>query len=253
MANLSQSDILPVGKFLTAEWRYLAMLNFLVDSAILEPLVPSGTELDQWRGRTYMSLVGFRFLKTKLLGVPVPGYRNFDEVNLRFYVKRVMEGGEGGEVRRGVVFIREIVPHQAIATVARFAYNEPYVAYPMESKTPQNGAEPGVVQYRWWADGKEEHIGVEALGHPQELTEGSEQQFITEHYWGYTRQRDGGTVEYQVEHPPWRVWETVSSHSQIDVPSRYGASFAEALTAPPLSAFLAEGSPVTVRRPRRIR
>src|SRR3954468_20670393 len=116
--------------FLAAEWRYLAMLNYQVDPAILHPHLPRGTELDIWNGRHYISLVGFRFLNTRVLGVPIPFHRNFEEVNLRFYVRR--KGPEGW--RRGVVFIAEIVPRFAIAAVARLFYNENYVALPTRHK-----------------------------------------------------------------------------------------------------------------------
>ena len=134
--------------FLTGEWRYLAMLNYRVDPALLDPLVPRGTSLDLWQGAAYVSLVGFLFRDTRVLGVPVPRHRQFEEVNLRFYVRREI----AGEMRRGVTFIREIVPRPAIAAVARLAYNEPYVAMPMRhsiavQQEPDDA--PAVVQYEW--------------------------------------------------------------------------------------------------------
>src|SRR6185503_10439864 len=104
----------------TAHWRFLMMLNYEVDPSVLHPLVPRGTELDTWHGRTYASVVGFLFLDTRVLGLAIPFHRDFEEVNLRFYVRR----REAEAWRRGVVFIKEIVPRWAIATVARVAYNE---------------------------------------------------------------------------------------------------------------------------------
>jgi uncharacterized protein len=93
------------------------MLNYRVDPAILEQFVPRGTEIDSFPGSTYVSVVGFQFLRTKIFGVvPIPFHVNFDEVNLRFYVRR----REGHEVRRAVVFVKEIVPRRAIAYLARF-------------------------------------------------------------------------------------------------------------------------------------
>src|ERR1700694_5344735 len=91
--------------FLRAEWRNLAMLNYEVEPALLARFVPNGTELDRWNGKVFVSLVGFCFLKTEICRISIPFHRNFDEVNLRFYVRR----REGNEIRRGVVFIREIV------------------------------------------------------------------------------------------------------------------------------------------------
>lgn len=229
--------------FLTAEWRWLAMLNYRIDASVLRPLTPSGTELDSWHGETMVSVVGFRFLNTRLLGLPIPFHRNFDEVNLRFYVHREV----AGTPRRGVVFVREVVPRMAIATVARWTYNEPYLACPMRSEQG-----PGGARYAW-RHGKRWHsLAVEVTGEPQPLVAGSEAEFITEHYWGYTRQRDGGTVEYEVRHPPWRVWSAQSARLECDVRGFYGQPFEEALTAEPCSGFLAEGSAIEVLSARRI-
>src|SRR6266513_2477095 len=127
-------------RFLTAEWRSLAMLNYEVDRSVLARRVPPGTELDSWGGVVYVSVVGFLFLKTRVLGVPIPGHRNFEEVNLRFYVRRKADG----EWRRGVVFVKEIVPRRAIAAVARGLYGENYVAMPMS-----HAIDGRRVEYRW--------------------------------------------------------------------------------------------------------
>jgi uncharacterized protein len=113
--------------FLRAEWRHVAILNYGVDRAALAGLVPRGTELDEWKGRTYLSVVGFLFRNTRVLGLPIPFHRNFEEVNLRFYVRRRTADGW----RRAVVFVKEIVPRAAVAVVARALYNENYVALPM--------------------------------------------------------------------------------------------------------------------------
>ena len=101
--------------FLTAQWRHLVLINYEIAPEIVRPYVPRGTEIDSFDGRTYASLVGFLFLDTRLRGVPIPFHRNFEEVNLRLYVRR--KGAEGW--RRGVVFVREIVPRLALAWVAR--------------------------------------------------------------------------------------------------------------------------------------
>ncbi|HMP03946.1 MAG TPA: DUF2071 domain-containing protein, partial [Gemmatales bacterium] len=166
--------------FMTATWRQLLMLNFEIDPDLLAPRVPRGTELDTYSGRHYVSLVGFRFLNTRVLGVPIPGHRHFDEANLRFYVRR--RGPEGW--RRGVVFIKEIVPRWAIATVARWIYHEPYVALPMWHRWAE-GREVTEVAYGWGAPPAEVAIRAEIAGAPEPLRPGSEEEFITEHYWGY--------------------------------------------------------------------
>ena len=238
--------------FLTASWRYLAMLNYEVPPALLRPLVPSGTELDTWQGLTLASMVGFRFLGTRVLGIPVPGHRDFDEINLRFYVRR---RGEDGDWRRAVVFVREFVPKRAIALVARWFYNEPYTAVPMRHELQMANAvegQAGSVAYAWRLAARWHRLEVRTRGRPAVPDPASEATFITEHYWGYTVHRDGKSKEYRVEHPPWRVWEADGAEFDCDVTAVYGAGFAEWLTGRPRSAFVAEGSPVTVHRGRHL-
>ncbi len=236
--------------FLSAEWRYLLMLNFEVPPELLLPLVPAGTELDLWEGRALVSVVGFRFLRTKVLGVAVPWHRDFDEVNLRFYVKRLMPDGE---VRRGVTFVREIVPRRAIARAARLVYNEPYSRLPVRSIAPSRETDaPGTIEYAWRTSSGWANISATAVSAPLLAKAQSEAAFITEHYWGYTRQRDRGTVEYEVSHPPWKVWEVQSATLSENAAHFYGTPFEQLLARAPHSAFLAAGSPVSVFKPRRL-
>jgi len=230
--------------FLTAEWRYLAMLNYEVDAGLLLPLVPAGTELDRWGGRVFVSLVGFRFLNTRVFGLAIPFHSTFDEVNLRFYVRR----REGDEVRRGVVFIREIVPHRAIAFVARSVYNENYVALPMAHEITVLDRSRLAVAYRWKTEGSWSRMRVQAEGEPELPRQGSHGQFITEHYWGYVAQAGGGCMEYRVTHPSWRAWRVGEPEFSGEVEALYGKEFAMVLRGRPTSAFLAEGSAVTVMR-----
>ena len=192
MAGLGQDGSRSV--FLTAEWRHLAMLSFEVDPAVVRPLVPAGTELDDWRGRTFVSLVGFLFLNTRILGIGIPLHRDFEEVNLRFYVRRRTTEGW----RRAVVFVKELVPRTAIAMAARVFYGENYVALPMNHHVAVTGEGAGAVRqvsYRWWFEGRPNEIRVTARGEAAEIADGSESEFITEHYWGYAHQRRGSTLE----------------------------------------------------------
>jgi uncharacterized protein YqjF (DUF2071 family) len=231
--------------FLTAEWRHLLMLNYVVDPDLLCSHVPRGVELDSWNGKTYVSMVGFLFLRTKVMGLPVPFHRNFEEVNLRFYVRR--RGPEGW--RRGVVFIKEIVPRRLIASVARVCYNEPYVALPMSHRIDLENdrlRNDGSVEYSWRHRGNWNSLRAVTIGAPASPPENSEEEFITEHYWGYTAQRDGSCKEYKVEHDKWRLWRTQAASLQCDIATLYGTKFAETLAGAPQSAFVAEGSSVTV-------
>jgi uncharacterized protein YqjF (DUF2071 family) len=235
--------------FLTAEWRNLVMLNYAVDPALLRPFVPKGTELDSWEGRTYVSLVGFLFANTRVLGVPIPFHTTFEEVNLRFYVRRTV----GTEDRRAVTFIRELVPRSAIAFVARRAYNEPYLALPMRhAYGPTLNDVPSTIEYGWKVGGEWSDVRIRPRGPSRLVTAGSQEEFITEHYWGYTRQRDDSTVEYRVAHPSWRVCCADVTEVTGDLAALYGAELARMLHEPPVSAFLAVGSPVTVFAPRSI-
>ena len=229
----------PASVFLTAQWRDLAVLNFAIEPAVVAGLVPAGTELDDWNGTTLVSVVGFRFLDTRVRGLAIPGHRDFDEVNLRFYVRRRAPDGW----RRGVVFVREIVPRRAVAWVARRLYNEPYVARPMRHQIAA-----GRLRDEWRQRGHWQGLALAVAGSPVLPSEGSEEQFVTEHHWGYTRQRDGSTLEYQVEHPRWPVWRAAAASFDGDVSALYGAAFTRFLRAAPRSAFMAEGSEVTVRR-----
>jgi uncharacterized protein YqjF (DUF2071 family) len=234
--------------FLTAQWRHLVLLSYEMDPALLAPLVPAGTSLDAFEGRTLASVVGFRFVRTRVRRLPIPGHRDFDEVNLRFYVRREVAGG----VRRGVVFVRELVPRRAIAWLARRIYHEPYRAVPMRSLAPAPGAPPRRLVYAWRSGRRWQQVAATAAGEPAVPADDSEAAFITHHLWGYTRQPDGGTVEYEVEHPRWRVWTAQDPTLDADVAALYGPAFLRALAGPPHSALIAEGSAVTVYRPRRL-
>ncbi len=218
------------------------MFNYEVDASLLSHLVPRGTELDCWNGQTYVSIVAFRFLCTRVLGVPIPFHRNFDEVNLRFYVRR----DTSSERRRGVVFVREIAPRRAIAAVARLLYNELYLTLPTRSVIQPDPIL--AVSYAWRRAGRWHTLAAQAAPPRARPAEGSLEQFIAEHYWGYTRQRDGTTLEYQVTHPPWMVAPADSHLVDADLTLVYGRDFAAALRQP-TSVFLADGSPVTVFAP----
>ena len=228
--------------FLTAEWRWLAMLNYEIDPSVLQPFVPAGTQLDQWQGKTFASVVGFLFLKTRIRGIAIPFHSNFEEVNLRFYVRRSTSDGP----RRGVVFVKELVPRRAIAWTARVFYNENYIALPMGHRLHSAPDSISNVSYFWTFHGRKNHLEISTQGEPAEAQPASCEEFITEHYWGYARQRDQGTVEYQVEHPRWRVWAARDAMLDCDVDQLYGKTFVPFLQGPPASAFLAEGSAVTV-------
>jgi uncharacterized protein YqjF (DUF2071 family) len=236
--------------FLGAEWQYLAMLNYEIEPRLLLPFVPAGTELDSWNGKVFVSLVGFRFLKTKLFGfLAIPMHANFEEVNLRFYVRRK----DGNEVRRGVVFVRELVPRRAIAFVARTFYHEKYIALPMTHDIRALSGNRLRVEYRWCSRKRWNSISLEASGDAALPSPDSAEQFITEHYWGYAAQPGGDCMEYRVSHPTWKVWQARQAAFDGDAEDLYGKEIASVLRGKPHSAFLADGSTISVMQGRKLR
>lgn len=245
MRQTENVESAPMAPFLTAQWRYLALLNYAVDPALLAGRIPPGTELDFFGDRTYVSVVGFRFLRTRVMGVALPLHQNFDEINLRFYVRRKAADGW----RRGVAFVRELVPKPAIATVARLAFCEPYLSVRMSHGISDEGeasARRVSVAYRWDHLEAECTIALRAYGDPAIPATGSIEEFIAEHYWGYGRDRKGRGLEYGVRHEPWRLWRTSEAAFSGNAVPTYGPELGRAIAGPPDSAFLAEGSPVSV-------
>lgn len=242
--------------FLTAAWRHLLMLNWSVDPALLADRVPAGTRLDLPGGRCWVSVVAFLMRDTRVKGVPVPFHQDFEEVNLRFYVRRdVPDEQRGTPDRRGVVFVRELVPKAAIAAVANAVYNENYRATDMDHVLlrpggrvgPDDALRPGDrLRMTWQAPGGPVELAASIAGPAAPQDPDSHGRFITEHYWGYAAQRDGGTVEYEVEHPAWDVHPVRDVSLVGAVGSEYGDALAAAIDRPPESAFLAVGSAVSV-------
>lgn len=227
--------------FLTAEWRKLAIANYAVDECVLQPYLPTGTELDKWNGTTYVSLIGFLFKNTKLLGVSVPFHSNFEEVNLRFYVRYQDQGIWKG----GVVFIKEIVPKFALAFIANTIYNENYVAMPMSHKWAESDTER-TVEYQWKCKNQWQRFSITAEKEPANIQLESEVEFITEHYWGYARYNDLKTNEYEVKHPKWQHYPVKDYTIDVDFGLTYGEGFGFLNNEKPVSVMLAEGSAISV-------
>ena len=234
--------------FLSAEWRDLVMLNYDVEPGVLSRFVPPGTVLDSFRGRTYLSLVGFRFCHTKLLGCfPVPFHADFDEVNLRFYVRRKA----GTDDRRGVVFIAEVVPSRVIATTARLVYGENYTCLPMRHCI-ETARLNMTAEYQWQVGDRWCRLSAQTVGLPTRPQEGSLEQFITEHYFGYSTRRSRGSLEYHVSHVPWQVWATTKAAFEGEASVLYGRDLSAILQRQPDCAFVADGSPVIVSTGHRV-
>jgi uncharacterized protein YqjF (DUF2071 family) len=228
--------------FLTAEWRKLIMAQYAVDPALLMPYLPRGVELDLFHNTCYVSLVAFLFTNVRVKRLPIPFHTRFEEVNLRFYVRRKEPDGT---FKRGVVFIREFVPRAAITLIANTLYEEPYATLPIRSSltaTPESLS----VNYSWKQANRWHSLSVEADPTPQPIPAGSEEEFLTEHYWGYTKRSNGNTSVYEVKHPRWLIYPILHATVEADFAQLYGPAFAALNHQQPSSVLLAEGSPVSV-------
>ncbi len=229
--------------FLKAEWRKLLMANYVVDPDILKSYLPAHTELDLWEGKCYVSLVGFMFIETEVMGFRIPFHIDFEEINLRFYVRRK---DESGKWRRGVVFIKEIVPKAAITLVANTLYKENYATHPTKHLWKYS-SDTFEVEYAWKAK-RWHRILATATPKTEKIKDSSEEEFITEHYWGYAKRSPSKTIEYEVEHPLWEVYPINNHYIDVDFGMLYGSPFASLNNVEPQSVLLAEGSEIIVRR-----
>jgi uncharacterized protein YqjF (DUF2071 family) len=233
-----------MANFLKAEWRKLVMFNYAVEPSLLLPWVPAHTQLDLWEGTCYISLVGFMFHETRIKGFKIPWHINFEEINLRFYVK--YNDPETGP-KRGVVFIREIVPKSMISWVANTLYRESYITLPMKHSWAINDhqlkVEYGLKKNKDWF-----HFGVTAKNSPQDLVNKSETEFITEHFWGYVKWDQRSTNEYEVGHPRWLTYPLIQHEINVDFGRIYGPEFSFLTTTKPKSVYLAEGSEIFVNK-----
>lgn len=234
-------------KFLTAEWKNLIMANYIIDPAVLKPYIPYKTELDLFNGNAYVSLVGFMFMETRLLGFKIPFHVNFEEVNLRFYVKH----NDNGIWKRGTVFIKEIVPKAAISLIANAVYHEKYDTKKMRHMTTETNNEISL-NYQWKHKNKWNNIEASVEKPSQAMISGSEEEFIAEHYWGYSRYNKTVTFEYNVQHPAWKIFPVKNYLIDCDFTSLYGDAFSALMKVKPNSVFVAEGSAVSVLKKRNL-
>jgi uncharacterized protein YqjF (DUF2071 family) len=236
----------PKKVFLSAKWENLVMLNYEVDPAILQKHVPLYTEVDLFEGKALVSVVGFLFNNTRVFGIQWPFHTNFDEVNLRYYIRYF----DGSKWKRGVGFVSEIVSKPIIATIANKLYNEHYSVAKMKHQVTET---PGTIAatYEWKKISQQwNKLSVQATNTLQPIVSGSAEEFIFEHYFGYNQLNKNTTIEYAVEHPRWEVYPVTNFTLQCDVAQLYGKEFVPFIeNVQPHSVFLAKGSDVIVRKP----
>ncbi len=226
--------------FLKANWENLIMANYSVDPEVLTPFLPNGVELDYYHQKAYVSLVGFMFLKTSLFGFPIPFFGSFEEVNLRFYVKRKI----GAKIQKGVVFINETVPFKIVASIANKLYKEHYISIP--TKHSIDIGEAKKISYSWKMNKRWNSIEVTANRIQDKIESGSMEAFIFERYFGFTKIDKQTTQSYRINHPSWQTNQLLTATVDCEFGEMYGDSFSGLTQRQPESIFLAEGSPISV-------
>lgn len=227
--------------FLKAHWQNLIMANYEVPPEVLQPFLPAGTSIDLHDGKAFVSLVGFIFKNSRLFSVPIPLLGTFEEINLRFYVQRSVNE----QVKRGVVFINETVPYRLVAFVANTLYKEHYTA--VKTRSSHNSANNlQQIGYDWQMNKRWNRLAVDAGISASPIKPGSMEEFIFEHYWGYTSVDAQTTEEYQVIHPRWEIYPVHSYQVDCNFSAMYGEAFSFLQQLSPHSVFLAKGSEVAV-------
>lgn len=227
--------------FLTAKWQNIIMANYEIDPSHLAPYLPKGVEFDYYQGKAYVSLVGFLFKDTSIFKIPIPFFGTFEEVNLRFYVIKKV----GNEIRRGVVFINETVPNKTVAWVANKLYKEHYTA--ILTKHTWKIKEPSKeIEYQWLVNKKWNSLKVVASTTKEKMKQDSIEEFIYEHYFGYTKVNTNESIEYKINHPSWEINKVNEYHINCNFGTFYGNDFEVLNTTKPHSIMLAEGSEISV-------
>lgn len=228
--------------------RYVSVVSFAIDSIALGGLVPTGTELDTLDGSALVSVSGLEFAENRLLGLPVPFARRYAQVDLRFYVRR----RAGGEERRGVVFVSEMLPVGSLVSLGHLLYGEAYQRLPVSARVrPPDAARrvSGRAVYRWLVDDRVHRLAADFAGEPRLPAPGSTEAFLLDRPWAYVAHHPDLTREYRIDHPPWRIWPVAEARLSPEVALLFGDRFRRALASPPVSVLVSEGSRLAVHRP----
>lgn len=228
--------------FLKANWENIIMVNYEIDPQLLIPFLPKGVDLDLFNGKCYISLVGFMFKNTKLFNVPIPFFGNFEEINLRFYVKRTEENNI---IKRGVVFINETIPYPIVAWVANKLYNEHYTVVPTKHNITKKSSSQNI-EFEWMLNKKWNSIYVESSNESESIKNNSLEKFIYEHYYGYTKINESKTEEYKLQHPSWKTHKVHDYKINCDFEAMYGKAFTVLNNTKPEAVFIAKGSLVAI-------
>jgi uncharacterized protein len=228
---------------LRAEWNNIIMANYAVPKELLLPYVPYKTELDFFEGETYVTLAGFMFLNTQMLGFDVPFHSNFEEVTLRFYVR----SNHSLAAKRGVVFIKEIVPKYAITLLANTVFGQNYTTLKMKSFHQDMGdyMETG---YEWKYQDKWNKLTAKAVKRSTPIRQNNFNEFIADHYYGYRKNGETKTYQYEVEHEHWETFNVIEYSVDCDFGSLFGKEFSILNKEKPKSVFMLKGSEIRIHQ-----
>lgn len=226
---------------LRAEWNNIIMANYAVPKELLLPYVPYKTELDFFESETYVTLAGFMFLNTQMLGFDIPFHSNFEEVTLRFYVKST----RGLAAKRGVVFIKEIVPKYAITLLANTVFGQNYMTLKMKS-FHQDMGDHMETAYEWKHLDKWNKLTAKAGKRSTPIRQNRFNEFIADHYYGFRKNGETKTYQYEVEHELWETFNVIDYSVNCDFGSLFGNEFSILNKEKPKSVFMLKGSEIRI-------
>jgi uncharacterized protein YqjF (DUF2071 family) len=177
----------------TQRWRQLLFMHWPVPVEALRRVVPSGFELDLYRGTAYVGVVPFAMQAVRPAALPSALALDFLETNVRTYVLRRGEPG--------VYFFSLDAASRLAVLAARAAFALPYYFATM-SLTETHG----VQHYRTERAGSGASLEVAyrvggALG---PSSPGTLEHFLIERYLLFTERR-GVALRAQVHHPAYHV------------------------------------------------
>ena len=227
------------GPVLSMEPTDLLMLNYAAAPEVLQPFVPAGTELDLLEGSAFVSVVAFRGVNLRAYRLPLK--REVRQINVRFYVRRE----EAGALRRGAVFLKELVSSRRVARGGRVGYGEPFEYAPIIASAEEAG-EARIIRYDWGRREQACSVAAARTAPPRAAVAGTPESFFTERHWGYNRTSRGRTREYRVEHPPWLVSPARVVAAPADPGGYKVPVLSEVLMAAPHSAYVVKATYMSV-------
>ena len=232
---------------MTARFSEVVAVNFQIDPKVLAPRIPKGLELDFYKGETYVSLVAMMLRDVRVWGIPIHIATGFEELNMRFYVRR--KDGDG--YQRGACFIKDYVSSGAAAWILGSLFKADFHKIKMKHDNTgfaDDGESVPSVDYRWKVGDHWNRLRIKARSKVQKTGSDTKVGFILNHNNEYSS-RKGKTLEYRATHPTWTVWDAAQANFTCDVKTLFGQEFEKPLSKRPASVFVASGSDFTIYKP----